>query len=256
MSKLFLYLFLLLLAFNSFSQNNVGIGTSNPDPSSSLEISANDKGVLVPRLTSVQRLSIPNPANGLLVFDTNLDCFFFYSVAQANWVSLCSTGTTGPTGVTGVTGATGSIGITGATGNTDATGITGATGAIGATGPSGGPPGPTGATGTFLLSNFQYVSGNSTVNATSDFVVIAAGGTIVNITLPPCNTVPVGQVIVLKRVQVVPISSQNFNVVSVGSDLIESANVGASNTYNVVMLTPYGAVCRLVSDGVSRWYVW
>lgn len=249
-------LFFLIICTNVFSQNNVGIGTNTPDPSSSLEVSANDKGVLVPRLTSAQRLIIPNPANGLLVFDTNLDCFFFYSSAQTNWISLCSTGAVGITGPTGATGITGSIGVTGATGNTGATGVTGATGTIGATGPSGGPPGPTGATGTFLLSNFQYVSGNSTVNATSDFVVIAAGGTIVNITLPPCNSVPVGKVIVLKRVQVLPISSQNFNVVSVGADLIESANVGASNTYNVVMLTPYGAVCRLVSDGVSRWYIW
>ncbi len=39
----------------------MGIGTNTPDASSVLDISANDKGVLVPRLTTQQRQNIPNP---------------------------------------------------------------------------------------------------------------------------------------------------------------------------------------------------
>ncbi|GIV28032.1 MAG: hypothetical protein KatS3mg027_1846 [Bacteroidia bacterium] len=158
--KIFVSAILLIAANLAKSQNNVGIGTNTPHPSSKLEITANDKGVLIPRLTSAQRLAIPSPANGLLVYDTDADCFYYYVTASTSWVSLCAAGVgaTGPTGATGSqgpTGATGATGIQGATGDTGPTGpqgpqgLAGATGATGAQGPAGpqGPQGPAGATG-------------------------------------------------------------------------------------------------------------
>lgn len=51
----------------------VGIGTTSPDASSALEVFATDKGVLIPRLTAAQRNAIPNPANGLIVYNTDSD---------------------------------------------------------------------------------------------------------------------------------------------------------------------------------------
>jgi trimeric autotransporter adhesin len=39
--------------------------------------------LLVPRMGSTQRAAIVNPANGLMVFDTNQQCFYFYS--QSKW---------------------------------------------------------------------------------------------------------------------------------------------------------------------------
>jgi hypothetical protein len=136
---------IIFLVTDVYSQNNVGIGTTSPDPSAALEITANDKGVLVPRVTTAQRLGISNPANGLLVFDTTLDCFYYYTISTNSWVSLCSVpgptgptgpagGPTGPTGVTGPTGPTGPIGATGISGATGPTGATGATGVTGAQG--------------------------------------------------------------------------------------------------------------------------
>ncbi len=118
MNRFLFFLFLLLNVSVVCSQNNVGIGTATPAPSSILDLNANDKGVLVPRLTTAQRLAIVAPANSLLVFDTDVDCFFYYSTATISWVSLCS-----------FTGATGAVGPTGATG------------------PAGGPAGPTGPVG-------------------------------------------------------------------------------------------------------------
>ena len=59
-----------------FSQNNVGIGITTPDPSAILELSSTQKGMLVPRMSAVQRTAIANPANALLVFDTDSGCFF------------------------------------------------------------------------------------------------------------------------------------------------------------------------------------
>lgn len=165
--RIFLLSILSMVAvFIASAQNNVGIGTPAPDASSLLELQSNDRGLLVPRMTAVQRNAIANPANALLVFDTDSGCFFYYTSAQ--WVSLCklsgpvgptgatglqglqgatgATGDTGPQGIPGVTGATGAQGIQGATGDTGPQGVPGITGA---TGPQGipGVTGPTGATG-------------------------------------------------------------------------------------------------------------
>lgn len=176
---------LIIAAFAATSvhaQNNVGIGTTTPDASAKLDVTSNNSGVLVPRLTTVQRLAIPNPAQGLLVYDTNLDCFFYYNGASASWTSLCAASTTagptGPTGPAGANGANGSTGPTGPTGptgfgvgptgptgpqgNNGATGATGANGANGSTGPTG-PQGSTGSTGPSTPPTLQlaYEGGNT-----------------------------------------------------------------------------------------------
>lgn len=79
-----------------FSQNNVGIGNFTPHPSSILDITATDKGVLIPRLNTLQRLSISSPSNGLLVFDTDSACFFFYRTNTSGWVNLCTGNSSSP----------------------------------------------------------------------------------------------------------------------------------------------------------------
>jgi len=107
----------MIFSKESFTQN-MGIGTENPDASAILDISDTTKGVLVPRMTSSQRLSIVSPANGLLVFDITQDCILYYSQSIVSWVSLCNlVGPTGPTGPGGgPIGPTGPTGVTGATG--------------------------------------------------------------------------------------------------------------------------------------------
>ena len=154
-----LLLALLLLASVTYAQpNNIGIGTPNPDPSAVLDISSTRQGMLAPRLTSAQRAAIVAPANGLLVYDVTVNCFFYFNTATTAWVSLCNpagSGATGPTGATGSAGAAGPTGATGANGTNGVTGPTGATGSAGvngATGPSGanginGVTGPTGPSG-------------------------------------------------------------------------------------------------------------
>ncbi len=154
--KLLVVAMSIALPWAVFAQNNIGIGTPTPDASSVLELSSNSKGILVPRLTAVQRIAIANPANALMVFDTDSNCFFFYKSNVAQWVSLCNagaqgaTGDTGPTGAQGIQGATGDTGPTGAQGIQGATGDTGPTGAQGATGATG----PLGAAGGDLSGNY------------------------------------------------------------------------------------------------------
>ena len=59
----------------------VGINptNANPHPSAMLDVSSNNKGLLIPRLTSEQRLSISSPANGLLVFDTDSATVYMFT---------------------------------------------------------------------------------------------------------------------------------------------------------------------------------
>ncbi|MBI4647240.1 MAG: hypothetical protein HY738_11800, partial [Bacteroidia bacterium] len=55
-------------------------------PSAMLDVYALDKGVLIPRLTTVQRTSIASPATGLLVFDSDAGGFYFYTGTA--WLNL------------------------------------------------------------------------------------------------------------------------------------------------------------------------
>ncbi len=69
----------------SLSVNSTGTAA---DASAQLDVSATDKGMLVPRMTSAQRLAIVAPAPGLLVFDLTTNGFW-YSLGAA-WVNLSS----------------------------------------------------------------------------------------------------------------------------------------------------------------------
>lgn len=68
----------------------VGIGTVNPDASSMLDISSTTQGMLTPRMTTVQRTSIASPANGLLVYDTDVKSFYHYNTVSISWVKISS----------------------------------------------------------------------------------------------------------------------------------------------------------------------
>ncbi len=87
------WLILFLFSLPSIAQNNVGIGTLTPYSKAILEIQSKDKGLLIPRMTATERLSIfptIDPAGeGMLVFDTDSLCFFFYD-DQGQWNSLCN----------------------------------------------------------------------------------------------------------------------------------------------------------------------
>ncbi|MBD8347919.1 MULTISPECIES: hypothetical protein [unclassified Dysgonomonas] len=86
--------FLLLLLFHlltiDISHAQVGINTTTPNASTALDIVSTTQGVLIPRMTSSQRLSISSPASGLLVYDTNLNGIYQNAgtAAAPSWVPL------------------------------------------------------------------------------------------------------------------------------------------------------------------------
>lgn len=69
----------------SYVQGQVGIGTQTPDASSVLDVVSTDKGLLIPRMTTAQKNAIASPAEGLLVYDSDLQRFYFY---QSGWREL------------------------------------------------------------------------------------------------------------------------------------------------------------------------
>lgn len=76
MKRLSIYL---VFSFVVSSLNaQVGIGTTTPNASSVLDISSTTQGMLAPRMTTAQRTAISSPANGLLVYDTDFNAFFYY----------------------------------------------------------------------------------------------------------------------------------------------------------------------------------
>jgi uncharacterized protein (TIGR02145 family) len=62
---------------------------NSPDPSAALDVNFTDKGFLPPRMTTVQRNSISNPAAGLMIFNTSSGCINIFN--GSNWREDCPT---------------------------------------------------------------------------------------------------------------------------------------------------------------------
>ncbi len=75
--------------FNShLIAQNVGIGTSVPDPSARLEVRDTTRGILIPRLTTAQRNNIANPAHSLLIFNVDNFCIEVYDTVSKSWLAV------------------------------------------------------------------------------------------------------------------------------------------------------------------------
>ena len=85
-------LFFMTITTNVFAQ--VGIGTITPNPSSVLDVSSTTQGMLTPRMTTAQRVAIVSPADGLMVYDTDLKTFYHYSSLITSW-NVINSGTNG-----------------------------------------------------------------------------------------------------------------------------------------------------------------
>ncbi len=81
---------LLLLSVSGFyAQLKVGDNPTTIDASALLELESTTQGLLVPRMTTVQRTVITNPALGLMVFDTDLNQYMINKAdATHDWAAL------------------------------------------------------------------------------------------------------------------------------------------------------------------------
>ena len=84
MKRIILIVFIL---FTAICSAQVGIGTTSPDSSSVLDITATDAGLLVPRMTETQRDEITSPATGLIIYQTDATTGFYFYNSTA-WTKL------------------------------------------------------------------------------------------------------------------------------------------------------------------------
>jgi hypothetical protein len=98
---------------NTFpSTGSAGIGTTSPVTSSILEMVSTSQGMLVPRMTKVQRDAIYKPEIGLLLYQTNSTPGFYYYTGTA-WAAVTPKAKGWSlTGNSGTTPATNFIGTT------------------------------------------------------------------------------------------------------------------------------------------------
>lgn len=82
MKRLMCVLLVIAGVFDAKAQS--GIGTVDPDASSVLDVLSTEKGMLYPRMTTAQRLAIPDPAEGLQVYDLDSHCLMLYADGQWN----------------------------------------------------------------------------------------------------------------------------------------------------------------------------
>lgn len=79
---------ILLITFSSFSSGQIGVGTNYPKASSILDISSTSKGLLCPRMTSLQRDLIVNPATGLLIYNTSTKSFNYFDLLWKDFSTM------------------------------------------------------------------------------------------------------------------------------------------------------------------------
>jgi len=90
--SILLFALLVMGSLLVFSQSGAAINATGaaPDASAGLDIQFNNKGLLIPRMTTFDRNAISNPAVGLQIFNTTTMCFEYF--AYGIWQTLsCAT---------------------------------------------------------------------------------------------------------------------------------------------------------------------
>ena len=70
----------------------VAMGTTNPSASAVLDINSTSQGMLVPRMTTVQRDAIASPANTLFIFNTSNNRFEVFKSTCSCWIAISDGG--------------------------------------------------------------------------------------------------------------------------------------------------------------------
>jgi len=159
-----------------FTTGSVGIGVDPPSATAILDVASTTQGFLAPRMTTVQRLAITTPANGLIVFDTTAKSLEVYDAVGAVWNPLGASAGTGNGTVSNVTGTFPIIVANGTT--TPAISL-------------GTVPVASGGTGATTLTGYLLGAGSSPVTASATIPGAAITGNITGNAANVTGTVPV-----------------------------------------------------------------
>ncbi|MBK7031090.1 MAG: hypothetical protein IPH45_18645 [Bacteroidales bacterium] len=77
--KKLIILFFLTAGFGAWSQVAINTDGSVPDNSAMLDVKSTTKGMLLPRMTSAERIAIVSPATGLSVYDLITQSYWYYN---------------------------------------------------------------------------------------------------------------------------------------------------------------------------------
>lgn len=218
-----------------YNSGGVAIGNTGVDGSAILDINSTTKGILIPRLSESDRLSISSPVQGLLVYQNDngaySEGFYYYSV---DWHYLFNTTSSvlpvsqGGTGLSNVT--TGNIIFGSSSTNFASTSnlsynnsILKITGTLNADGN--------------IINKVTTIAGNTTLSASHNIII--SNGTSVVIALPAAsgNT---GRTYTIK----------NINATSVTIDPNASEQIEGALTYTLAQ----NKSVRIVCNG-SAWYI-
>ncbi len=113
MKKILFFLLMANIGSSIKAQQNVGIGTNTPNASAMLDITSpfNNKGLLIPRMTSSQRDLIPSPAPGLMVYETSTNSFWYYNSSVWNQIGTGGASPWTTSGTNIYNSNTGNVGI-------------------------------------------------------------------------------------------------------------------------------------------------
>jgi hypothetical protein len=89
----------------------ISTNSAAPDGSALLDMTSTNKGILIPRMTSVQRAQITTPAAGLMVYDTDLAGFWFYNGTAWSGIGGAGGGSWNTNGINIYNSNTGNVGI-------------------------------------------------------------------------------------------------------------------------------------------------
>ena len=81
----------LLLSKSLFAQVAINTTGNQPDNSAMLDVKSTTRGLLIPRMTSTERLAIVNPAAGLMIYQTDAPAGYYYNAgtgASPQWTML------------------------------------------------------------------------------------------------------------------------------------------------------------------------
>ncbi len=73
---------LMAITVTGFSQVSVNTTGEKADSSAILDVNSSTKGVLIPRMNSSQMADVSNPADGLMIYNTDDNAFYFYDENQ------------------------------------------------------------------------------------------------------------------------------------------------------------------------------
>jgi hypothetical protein len=90
-----------LLTIHCFSQVGISTSGANPNNSAMLDVSSSNQGVLISRMNTVQMNAIATPAEGLLIFNVDNNCYEAY-VNNAWYPVSCPAPCTAPSSPTAI----------------------------------------------------------------------------------------------------------------------------------------------------------